>query len=91
MFRDIAAMISEKSLNPENNRPYAVSIILNAMKQIHYSVSKNKSAKQQASDVIKLLKKIMPITRIHMLIRIIIAPVCKSHLCSTSVHTEYMC
>jgi len=47
MFRDIAAIVSDKAVNPENNRPYTISMIQNAMKQIHYSVNTSKSAKQQ--------------------------------------------
>ena len=42
------------------------------MKQIHYSVVLNKSAKQQALEVINRLKSIMPIMRMHMLIRILV-------------------
>jgi ribosome maturation protein SDO1 len=72
MFTDIAAIVSEKSVHPENNRPYTTPIIQNAMKQIHYSVSLNKSAKKQALDVITRLKAIMPIARVHMLVSVIV-------------------
>ena len=46
-FRDVAAIIADKAVNPENNRPYTISMIQNAMKQIHYSVNVSKNAKQQ--------------------------------------------
>merc|ERR1711871_64118 len=46
-------------------------MIQNAMKDIHYSVVFNKSAKQQALDVIKKLKAVMPITRASMLLRVV--------------------
>jgi ribosome maturation protein Sdo1 len=44
-------------------------MIQNAMKQIHYSVSVSKSAKQQALEVIKKLRNVMPIARANMLLR----------------------
>jgi 5'-methylthioadenosine phosphorylase len=34
MFRDVAAIVVDKSVNPENNRPYTISMIQNAMKQL---------------------------------------------------------
>ena len=54
---------------------------MNAMKQIHYSatIGSQKTAKQQALDVIHKLKDIMPICRIHMLLRIVIPS--QSKLC----------
>lgn len=47
MFRDIATIVAEKCVNPETKRPYTVSLIEKAMKDIHYSVKANKSTKQQ--------------------------------------------
>lgn len=47
MFRDIATIVAEKCVNPETKRPYTVSLIERAMKDIHYSVKANKSTKQQ--------------------------------------------
>ncbi|CAL8348565.1 unnamed protein product [Arctogadus glacialis] len=48
MFRDIATIVAEKCVNPETKRPYTVSMIERAMKDIHYSVKAYKSTKQQA-------------------------------------------
>lgn len=47
MFRDIATIVAEKCVNPETKRPYTVSLIERAMKDIHYSVKAGKSTKQQ--------------------------------------------
>lgn len=47
MFRDIATIVAEKCVNPETKRPYTVSLIERAMKDIHYSVKASKSTKQQ--------------------------------------------
>eukprot|EP01035_Chromulina_nebulosa_P021026 gene21026-27249_t len=71
MMRDVATIVADKSINPENNRPYTVTMIQNAMKQIHYAVSINKSAKSQALDAIRKLKEVMPIARASMLLRVL--------------------
>ena len=70
-FRDVASIVADKAINPENNRPYTVSMIQNAMRQIHYSVNVSKSSKSQALDVIRKLKAIMPIARASMLLRVV--------------------
>ena len=70
MFRDVAAIVVDKAVNPENNRPYTLSMIQNAMKDIHYSVSTTKGAKSQALDVIRRLKAVMPIARAKMKVRL---------------------
>lgn len=49
------------------------------MQQIHVSININKSAKQQALDVIKKLKTVMPINRAEMTVRIV---------CSAGRHAE---
>ncbi len=54
MFRDVAAIVADKTINPENNRPYTISMIQNAMKQVHYAVSVTKSAKQQVNNYLLL-------------------------------------
>ncbi|XP_072099483.1 ribosome maturation protein SBDS [Mobula birostris] len=70
MFRDIATIVTEKCVNPETKRPYTVNLIERAMKDIHYSVKANKSTKQQALEVIRLLKDSMQIERAHMRLRL---------------------
>ncbi|CAL8334251.1 unnamed protein product [Boreogadus saida] len=72
MFRDIATIVAEKCVNPETKRPYTVSLIERAMKDIHYSVKAHKSTKQQALEVIKQLKKSMEIQRAHMRLRLVL-------------------
>ncbi|XP_004075288.1 ribosome maturation protein SBDS [Oryzias latipes] len=70
MFRDIATTVADKCVNPETKRPYPVSMIERAMKDIHYSVKPNKSTKQQALEVIRQLKETMEIQRAHMRLRL---------------------
>jgi hypothetical protein len=45
-------------------------MIQNAMRQIHFSISINKTAKSQALEVIRKLKEVMPIARASMLLRV---------------------
>jgi ribosome maturation protein SDO1 len=47
IFRDVASIVVEKSINPENNRPYTISMIQTAMRQIHFSASISKSSKSK--------------------------------------------
>ncbi|KAJ8909988.1 hypothetical protein NQ315_000540 [Exocentrus adspersus] len=47
MFREIATNVADKCINPDLNRPYPVTIIEKAMKDIHYSIKPNQSTKQQ--------------------------------------------
>ena len=48
-FRDIATVVADKCVNPETNRPYTVTMIEKAMKDLHFSVKPTKNTKQQAS------------------------------------------
>ena len=68
-YRDIATIVAEKSVNPASNRPYTVKMILSGMKEIHFAVNPARNAKQQALEVIKRLKEVMPIERAKMHLR----------------------
>ncbi|XP_078039678.1 SBDS ribosome maturation factor [Augochlora pura] len=70
MFKDIATNVADKCVNPETKRPYTVTMIEKAMKDVHFSVKPNRNAKQQALDVIPQLKLIMPLERAQMRLRI---------------------
>ncbi|XP_013146074.1 PREDICTED: ribosome maturation protein SBDS [Papilio polytes] len=70
LFKDIATTVADKCVNPETKRPYPVSIIEKAMKDTHFSVNVNRSAKQQALDVIQMIKKEIPLERAQMRVRI---------------------
>lgn len=71
-FKDIANIVADKTVNPDTKRPYPVSIIEKSMKDIHYSVKPNRTAKQQALEVIRTLKDVIPLERSQMKIRILI-------------------
>lgn len=49
MLKEIATMVSDKCVNPESKRPYPVTMIEKAMKDIHYSVKPNRNCKQQVN------------------------------------------
>ncbi|CAH0556015.1 unnamed protein product [Brassicogethes aeneus] len=70
LFKDIATTVADKCLNPEIKRPYPVTMIEKAMKDVHFSVKPNQSAKQQALHVIKLLKESIPIERAKMRLKV---------------------
>ncbi|XP_061575851.1 ribosome maturation protein SBDS [Cololabis saira] len=72
MFRDIATIVAEKCVNPNTKRPYTVSLIERAMRDIHYSVKPNRGTKQQALEVIRQLKESMEIQRAHMKLRFLL-------------------
>ena len=72
MFKDIATTVADKCVNPETKRPYPVSMIEKAMKDVHFSVKPNRNAKQQALDVIPQLKTVMPLERAQMRLRVFV-------------------
>lgn len=73
-FKDIAQIVVEKCINPETGRPLTVGMVEKAMRDIHYSVKAGKSPKQQALEVIKLLreKSDFPIARAPMRLKLIL-------------------
>ena len=70
MLKDIATTVADKCINPETKKPYPVTMIEKAMKDVHFSVKPNRNAKQQALDVIPQLKDIMPLERAQMRLHI---------------------
>uniref|UniRef100_A0A336KSB1 Ribosome maturation protein SBDS n=1 Tax=Culicoides sonorensis TaxID=179676 RepID=A0A336KSB1_CULSO len=70
MFKEIATNVADKCVDPSSNRPYPVSIIEKSMKEMHFSIKPHRNAKQQALEVIKLLKEKISIERAQMRIKI---------------------
>jgi ribosome maturation protein SDO1 len=46
-FHEVAVIIADKCVNPDTRLPYPVSLIEKAMRDLHFSVRPNQSAKQQ--------------------------------------------
>ena len=72
MFRDVASVLSEKCVNSETNRPYTISVLERALKDVHFSVDPRRPAKSQALEALPILKKRFPIERAKMRLRILI-------------------
>ncbi len=51
VFKDVAGVLVEKCINPSTQRPYTLSMLERALRDIHFNVDPKKSAKQQALEV----------------------------------------
>jgi len=71
-FKDIATTVADMCVDPDTKRPYPVGIIEKALHDIHFSIKPNRTAKQQALEVIPKLREIMPIERAKMRIRVFV-------------------
>ncbi|KAJ0587965.1 putative ribosome maturation protein Sdo1/SBDS [Helianthus annuus] len=71
-FRDIATIVMQKTINPETQRPYTISMIERLMHEIHFAVDPHSNSKKQALDVIRELQKHFPIKRSPMRLRLIL-------------------
>ncbi|CAB3360367.1 ribosome maturation protein SBDS [Cloeon dipterum] len=69
-YKDIANTVAEMCVNPETKRPYPVTMIEKAMKDVHFSVKPNRNTKQQALEVIPTLKESLPLERAQMRIKL---------------------
>lgn len=70
-LKEVATTIADKTVNPETKRPYPVSMIEKAMKQVHFSLKPNRTAKQQALEAIAKLKPVIPIEKAQMKLRVL--------------------
>lgn len=70
--RQITAFIARQAVDPKTNLPHPPLRIEGAMEHIHYSIDPFKEAEEQAKDIIKLLRPILPlkIERIQIKVRI---------------------
>jgi ribosome maturation protein SDO1 len=57
----IIAFISRECIDPKTNLPHPPQRIENAMNEIHFSIDPQKSVEEQAKDIIKLLRPIIPL------------------------------
>jgi ribosome maturation protein SDO1 len=72
MFKDVATQIADKCVNPENKRPYPVSMIEKAMRECHVAIKPNKTTKQLALETIVKLRSHLPIARAQMRLRLVL-------------------
>ncbi|MBS7616665.1 ribosome assembly factor SBDS [Candidatus Bathyarchaeota archaeon] len=59
--RQIIAFISRQCVDPRTNLPHPPMRIEQAMEQIHYSIDPFKATEEQAREIIKLLRQILPL------------------------------
>ncbi len=69
-FRDVAATVAERCVNPGTRRPYPVAFVEAALRDAGFSVAPGKSAKQQAARAVAALRGTIPIERAKMALRI---------------------
>ena len=70
LFRDVAATVAEKCVNPTTARPYTVNFIEAALRDAHFSVVPGKAAKSQALKAIAALRDVINIERAKIALRI---------------------
>jgi ribosome maturation protein SDO1 len=59
--RQITSFISRQCVDPKTNLPHPPMRIEHAMKQIHFSIDPFRDVEEQAKDIIKLLRPILPL------------------------------
>jgi hypothetical protein len=53
LFKDVAGILVDKTLNPETSRPYTLTMLERALRDVHFNPDPKKSAKQHALEVCK--------------------------------------
>ncbi|KAK9171024.1 rRNA metabolism protein SBDS family [Cryptosporidium meleagridis] len=71
-FTDICHMLNKMTVNPKNNLPLSVKIIESELKDSGFSISLNKTTKEQALKAFEILKKRIPdqIERAKMMLKL---------------------
>jgi len=59
--KQIVSLISRQCVDPKTNLPHPPSRIEQAMEQIHFSIDPFKDAEEQAREIIKLLRPVLPL------------------------------
>ncbi len=59
--RQVVDFIARQAVDPKTNLPHPPMRIENAMEQIRYSIDPYKSVEEQAKDIVKLLRPILPL------------------------------
>lgn len=72
--KQIVAFISRHAIDPRTNLPHPPLRIEQAMEQIHYSIDPFKETEEQAKEIIKLLRPILPLKMEQILVNVRIPP-----------------
>jgi len=72
--KQIVAFISRHCVDPRTNMPHPPLRIEQAMEQVHYSIDPFKETEEQAKDIIKLLRPILPLKMEQVSVNVRIPP-----------------
>lgn len=72
--KQIISFISRQCIDPKTNLPHPPLRIEKAMEQIHFSIDPFKEAEEQAKDIIKLLRPILPLKMEQMSVAVRVPP-----------------
>lgn len=78
LFHEVATTIVEKCVNPESGRPYPAGVVERAMRDAHFNVDPNRSAKQQAMELVPRLAERIPLARAPMRLRLVAPAGCEA-------------
>ncbi|KAF6252326.1 SBDS protein C-terminal domain-containing protein [Scenedesmus sp. NREL 46B-D3] len=70
LFKDVASILADKTINPETSRPYTNTMLERALRDVHFNADPKRSAKQQALEVLPLLQARFPIQRARMRLKL---------------------
>ncbi|MFH1391643.1 MAG: ribosome assembly factor SBDS [Candidatus Diapherotrites archaeon] len=60
--KEIITFISANAINPQTSAPHPVQRIENALEEVKFNVDLNKTVKEQVTEIVKEIKKILPIS-----------------------------
>lgn len=72
--RQIIAFIARHAVDPKTNLPHPIIRIEQAMEQIHYPIDAFKETEEQAKNIIKLLRPVLPLKVEQTKIEVLIPP-----------------
>ena len=72
--KQIISFVSRHCVDPRTNLPHPPLRIEKAMEQIHFSIDPFKEVEEQAKEIIKLLRPILPLKMEHMSVAVRIPP-----------------
>ncbi len=72
--KQIVSFISRECVDPKTNLPHPPLRVEQAMKQIHYSIDSSRGVEEQAKEIIKLLRPILPLKQEKISVAIRIPP-----------------
>lgn len=72
--RQIVAFISRNCVDPRTNLPHPPVRVEQAMEEIHYSIDPFRDAEEQAKEVIKLLRSVLPLKMEHVSVAVRVPP-----------------